>query len=205
MTNDGTKTYDHQHDGSGQIQGSCIRDFRNKPFPVRLKIEYIKQGLTVRRKTLPVAIIGELFVFRKIYLNNGISQDDNAFEFCTRVDGVQLPKTGYLGVTAETGGLADDHDVLEFLTTTFSDKQVAAQNQAATDEQAKKYKDEYEKYEADLKKQQAECVRWLQPISTSFVCLDIRRIILIRRHRSVNKHWWVISFRRRDLQPVAVF
>jgi lectin, mannose-binding 1 len=91
-------------------------------------------------------------------LNNGISQDDNAFEFCTRVDGVQLPKTGYLGVTAETGGLADDHDVLEFLTTTFADKQVASQNQAATDEQAKKYKEEYEKYEADLKKQQAECV-----------------------------------------------
>ncbi|CAF3443044.1 unnamed protein product [Rotaria sp. Silwood1] len=135
MVNDGTKTYDHQHDGSGQIQGSCIRDFRNKPFPIRLKIEYVNQGLT-------------------IYLNNGITQDDNAFEYCTRIDGVQLPKTGYLGVTAATGGLADDHDVLEFMTTTYSDKQALAQNQAATDEQAKKYKEEYEKYEQELKKQQ---------------------------------------------------
>ena len=94
----------------------------------------------------------------KIYINNGISQDDNAFEFCTRIDGIQLPKTGYLGVSAATGGLADDHDVLEFLTNTYSDKQVAAQNQAATDEQAKKYKEEYEKYEEELKKQQAEFV-----------------------------------------------
>ncbi|CAF3895516.1 unnamed protein product, partial [Rotaria magnacalcarata] len=135
MVNDGTKTYDHPHDGTGQIQGSCIRDFRNKPFAIRLKIEYINQGLA-------------------IYVNNGISQDDNALEFCTRIDGVKLPKTGYLGVSAETGGLADDHDVLEFLTNTYSDKQATAQNQAATDEQARKYKEEYETYERDLKKQQ---------------------------------------------------
>jgi hypothetical protein len=46
MINDGTKVYDHQHDGSGQVQGSCIRDFRNKPLPI-LKIEYINQALTV--------------------------------------------------------------------------------------------------------------------------------------------------------------
>ncbi|UJR23784.1 hypothetical protein I4U23_026761 [Adineta vaga] len=137
MVNDGTKSYDHHHDGSGQIQGSCIRDFRNKPLPIRLKIEYINKALT-------------------IYLNNGISQDDNAFEFCTRIDGIELPKTGYLGVSAETGGLADDHDVLEFLTNTFADKQASAQNQAATDEQAKKYQAEYEKYEQELKKQQAD-------------------------------------------------
>ncbi|CAF1147564.1 unnamed protein product [Rotaria sordida] len=137
MVNDGTKSYDHQHDGSGQIQGSCIRDFRNKPLPIRVKIEYVNQGLT-------------------IYLNNGITQDDNAFELCTRIDGVQLPKTGYLGVTAATGGLADDHDVLEFITHTYTDKQTAAQNQAATDEQAKKYKEEYDKYEQELKKQQEE-------------------------------------------------
>jgi hypothetical protein len=48
MNNDGTKSYDHHHDGSSQIQGSCIRDFRNKPFPIRLKIQYINQVLTVR-------------------------------------------------------------------------------------------------------------------------------------------------------------
>ena len=47
MVNDGTKSYDHQHDGSGQIQGSCIRDFRNKPLPVRVIIEYVNKGLTV--------------------------------------------------------------------------------------------------------------------------------------------------------------
>ena len=91
-------------------------------------------------------------------MNNGISQDDNAFEFCTRIDGVQLPKTGYLGVSAATGGLADDHDVLEFMTNTYSNKPAPGQDQAAAAEQAKKYQEEYEKYEQELKKQRAELV-----------------------------------------------
>lgn len=89
-------------------------------------------------------------------MNNGISHDDNAFELCTRVDGIQLPKAGYLGVTAATGGLADDHDVLEFLTNTYVDKQTSGQSQAATDEQSKKYQEEYAKFEQELKKQQEE-------------------------------------------------
>lgn len=137
MINDGTKSYDHQHDGSSQIQGSCIRDFRNKPLPIRLKLEYIDQALT-------------------IYVNNGISQDDNAYEFCTRVERAQLPKIGYFGVTAATGGLADDHDVLEFLTYSYSNRQSPEQNQATNDEQARKYKEEYEKYEQELKQQQQD-------------------------------------------------
>jgi mannose-binding lectin 1 len=159
MINDGTKSYDHQHDGSTQIQGSCIRDFRNKPLPVRLKIQYINQVLTVRN--LIKDNYYYFFLILKIYINNGISQDDNAFEMCTRIERIQLPRNGYLGVTAATGGLADDHDVLEFLTYSYSDRQVSVQNQAATDEQAKKYKEEYEKYEQELKKQQAEFVFYL--------------------------------------------
>ncbi len=96
-----------------------------------------------------------LIFFSKIYINNGISQDENTLEFCTRVNQVQLPKVGYVGVTAATGALADDHDVLEFITHTYSDRQASPQNQAATDEQAKKYKEEYEKYEQELKNEQA--------------------------------------------------
>lgn len=59
MINDGTKAYDHQNDGSTQIQGSCIRNFRNKPFPVRLKIEYVNQALSVSDSTNQ----NDLFVF----------------------------------------------------------------------------------------------------------------------------------------------
>ena len=47
MVNDGTKAYDHQKDGSTQQLAGCLRDFRNKPFPVRAKIEFFKNTLTV--------------------------------------------------------------------------------------------------------------------------------------------------------------
>ncbi len=50
VINDGTKSYDHHNDGKTQSQGSCIRDFRNKPLPIRLKIEYVNQTLTVRHR-----------------------------------------------------------------------------------------------------------------------------------------------------------
>ena len=55
MINDGTKSYDHHNDGSSQVQGSCVRDFRNKPFPIRLKIEYINQVLTVGQNIDPIS------------------------------------------------------------------------------------------------------------------------------------------------------
>ena len=42
MVNDGTKAYDHQKDGSTQQLAGCLRDFRNKPFPVRAKIEFYR-------------------------------------------------------------------------------------------------------------------------------------------------------------------
>ena len=87
-------------------------------------------------------------------MNNGVAPDENAFEFCTRVENAQLPKVVFMGASAATGALADDHDVLEFLTYSYIPRQVTPPNQAATDEQSKKYKEEYEKYEQELKQQQ---------------------------------------------------
>ena len=94
MVNDGSKVYDHQNDGSTQQLAGCLRDFRNKPFPVRAKIEYFKNTLTV-------------------LIHNGMSNNDKDFELCVRSENVVLPKNGYFGVSAATGGLADDHDVLK--------------------------------------------------------------------------------------------
>lgn len=100
MVNDGSKSYDHQSDGFNQQIGSCLRDFRNKPFPVRAKIEYYKNVLTV------------LF-------HSGNSNNEDEYELCIRVENVFLPQRGVFGVSAATGGLADDHDVLKFLTTSL--------------------------------------------------------------------------------------
>ena len=45
-----------------------------------------------------------------------MSNSDRDFELCMRVENVVLPKTGYFGLSAATGGLADDHDVTKFQT-----------------------------------------------------------------------------------------
>lgn len=84
-------------DGTTQLAAGCLRDFRNKPFPTKARIEYYKNTLTM------------LF-------NNGMTNDEQNYEMCFRIENIQLPKNGYFGVSAATGGLADDHDVLHFLT-----------------------------------------------------------------------------------------
>ena len=44
-------TYDTFRDGIQQQLGGCLRDFRNKPYPVRVKLEYFKKALSVSRVT----------------------------------------------------------------------------------------------------------------------------------------------------------
>lgn len=102
-----------------------MRDFRNKPFPVRIKLEYYKRTLTV-------------------YYHAGLSNDLSSYEICTRVENLDLPKNGHFGVSAATGGLADDHDVLSFITHSLVDKSAPAAT-PSTEEQ-KKYDKEYEEF-----------------------------------------------------------
>ena len=46
-------------------------------------------------------------------------EDD--YELCIRAEEAQnIPPEGYFGITAGTGGLSDDHDVLSFVTHSLS-------------------------------------------------------------------------------------
>lgn len=65
----------------------CLRDFRNKPFPTKAKIEYFNNVLTV------------LF-------HNGMTNNEQDYEMCLRYENVFLPEEGYFGLSAATGGLA---------------------------------------------------------------------------------------------------
>jgi len=133
MSNDGTKNYDHAVDGSAQQLAGCLRDFRNKPFPVRAKIEYYQNTLTV-------------------FFHNGMSNNEFDYEMCMRVDNVILPKSGYFGISAATGGLADDHDVLKFLTHSLQGPESAVSNDGG-EEEREKLSREYEDYQEKLQKQ----------------------------------------------------
>ncbi|XP_060652603.1 protein ERGIC-53 [Drosophila nasuta] len=135
VLNDGTKQYDHTNDGTTQLLSGCLRDFRNKPFPTRARIEYYNNVLTV-------------------LIHNGMTNNNDDYEMCLRADGVQLPKNGYFGISAATGGLADDHDVFHFLTTSLH-AAGQVQEPPKVDNQ-EKLTQEYKEYQEKLEKQKQE-------------------------------------------------
>ncbi|XP_022215511.2 protein ERGIC-53 [Drosophila obscura] len=135
VVNDGTKQYDHTNDGTTQMLSGCLRDFRNKPFPTRARIEYYNNVLTV-------------------LIHNGMTNNNDDYELCMRSDGVNLPKNGYFGLSAATGGLADDHDVFHFLTTSLHAAGQVQEPQKVDNQE--KLTAEYNEYQDKLEKQKLE-------------------------------------------------
>ncbi|XP_043281127.1 protein ERGIC-53 [Venturia canescens] len=138
VVNDGTLMFDHTNDGTTQLLAGCLRDFRNKPFPTRAKIEYYQNTLTV------------LF-------HNGMTNNLQDYEMCFRVENVFLPKGGYFGVSAATGGLADDHDVLHFLTDSLHvPGQMPLDGRQVSQEDENKITKEYQDYAKKLEQQKED-------------------------------------------------
>ncbi|NXC74815.1 LMAN1 protein, partial [Anhinga anhinga] len=137
--NNGKLLYDHQNDGSTQALASCQRDFRNKPYPVRVKITYYQKTLTV-------------------LINNGFTPDKEDYEFCAKVEDMVLPSQGYFGISAATGGLADDHDVLSFLTFQLTEpgKEVPTPDAEIPQKDKEKYQEEFEHFQQELDKKKEE-------------------------------------------------
>uniref|UniRef100_A0A915Q6G0 L-type lectin-like domain-containing protein n=1 Tax=Setaria digitata TaxID=48799 RepID=A0A915Q6G0_9BILA len=132
MINDGTRQYDHQTDGSQQILSGCQKDFRNKPYPVRLKIEYAHNVLIVS-------------------LSDGL-QASPRYELCIRSENIFLPKNGYFGISAATGGLADDHDIIEYsVFSLYTDRTPSPS--ALPQEEKQKYDAEFELQMKEYEKQ----------------------------------------------------
>ncbi|XP_077593501.1 protein ERGIC-53 [Stigmatopora nigra] len=137
--NNGKHVYDHKNDGGTQTLGSCLRDFRNKPYPIRARVTYYKKTLTVM-------------------INNGFTPDKDDFEFCTKVDNMIIPPEGFFGVSAATGGLADDHDVLSFLLFQLTEPgQTPPQPEAEIPKEDKdKYQEEFHNFQQELDKKKEE-------------------------------------------------
>jgi len=140
MLNDGQIAYDHQNDGISQQLSGCLRDYRNKPFAVRAKIEYYMNTLT-------------------LLFHNGMTDSDQDYEICFRAENVVLPTRGYFGLSAATGGLADDHDILKFLTSSLLSPEAYRQQllQPAISETEKdRLAREFEDYRKKLEDQKEE-------------------------------------------------
>lgn len=88
-----------------------------------------------------------------------MTSNEADLEVCLRAENVFLPKNGHFGLSAATGGLADDHDVLHFLTTSLYPPGQAPTTGDATrvsDEDQKKLAQDYADYQKKLDQQKEE-------------------------------------------------
>eukprot|EP00070_Physeter_catodon_P022611 XP_023984689.1 protein ERGIC-53-like isoform X2 [Physeter catodon] len=96
LASDGHTPYEALGDGASRVLGSCHQDFRNWPYPFRARITYWGQKL-------------------RVSLNSDLTPSDPD-EVCVDVGPLLWAPGGFFGVSAATSTLADDHDVLSFLT-----------------------------------------------------------------------------------------
>ncbi|KAM4676750.1 protein ERGIC-53-like [Discoglossus pictus] len=132
--NNGKLNYDHSRDGSSQALGSCMQNFRNTRRPFRVKISYFKKTLRV-----------------STYV--GLIPGDDVYELCAEVNNMVIPSSGYFGVSAATGVLADDHDVMSFMTYSLSETWEEAQGSQISDSEKEKFQKEFDQFQKELDKQ----------------------------------------------------
>ncbi|KAK3711223.1 hypothetical protein LTR37_009817 [Vermiconidia calcicola] len=92
MVGDGQTSYDQANDGKNQeLAGCSARGIRNADIPTKAKITYFQD------KELTVELM-----YKK----------EDEWTRCFQVSGVKLPSVTYLGFSAETGQLSDNHDII---------------------------------------------------------------------------------------------
>jgi len=94
MVSNGTLHYDHDSDGThtqlGGDHTGCEAKFRNKDHDTQILIRYVGDTLSL---------------FTDI-------SDQRVWTKCMKIDGVHLPTNYHFGISAGTGDLSDNHDVI---------------------------------------------------------------------------------------------
>jgi hypothetical protein len=96
MVGDGVKRFDHDNDGKDHTLGGCHKIIMNTKHPVQTRVSYDMNVLVVSMKI-----------------------EEGDWETCFTATDVRLPKSGYVGFTASTGGLAARHELLAVTTATI--------------------------------------------------------------------------------------
>ncbi|CZT25692.1 related to vesicular integral-membrane protein VIP36 [Ramularia collo-cygni] len=94
MLGDGQTSYDQANDGKSNelVAGCSARGIRNPDFPTKAKVRYFQD------KSLTVDLM-----YKK----------EDEWTRCFEAPNVKLPSVTYLGFSAETGELADNHDIIK--------------------------------------------------------------------------------------------
>uniref|UniRef100_A0A1I8JGX5 L-type lectin-like domain-containing protein n=1 Tax=Macrostomum lignano TaxID=282301 RepID=A0A1I8JGX5_9PLAT len=90
MVNNGSLAYDHDRDGTHSQLDGCTARFRNRDHDTLLSIRYVNNALLVATDI----------------------ENKQIWQPCFRVPNVKLPTHFVFGVSAMTGDLSDNHDLL---------------------------------------------------------------------------------------------
>lgn len=94
MVNNGSLHYDHDRDGTHTEVAGCEAKFRGVEHDTHILIRYSNDVLTVKTNI----------------------EGKDEWKECFSVDSVRLPTGYYIGVTAATGDLSDNHDLISIKT-----------------------------------------------------------------------------------------
>lgn len=101
MIGDGVKAYDHTEDGHSNSIGGIHKPIINTNHPVQARVTYDRKRLQILVKI-----------------------EEGDWEQCLDISNIDLPKKGYLGFTASTGGFAAKQELLAVTTATIERDQV---------------------------------------------------------------------------------
>jgi len=90
VVNNGSLHYDHDSDGTHTQLGGCQCKFRNLKHDTLLSVMYLRDTLTVRTQI----------------------DGSRGWQPCLEVAGVTLPTGYFFGLSAATGDLSDNHDII---------------------------------------------------------------------------------------------
>ncbi|RKP40160.1 legume-like lectin, partial [Dimargaris cristalligena] len=94
MVGDGRTPYDHSNDGEAHSIGGCSAYFRGTEKPVKASITYLKNK----------------------FLQVRMMVDKDTWEDCFTATNVTLPNNLYMGFSAHTGDISDNHDLISVKT-----------------------------------------------------------------------------------------
>ncbi|KAH6910311.1 lectin [Coprinopsis sp. MPI-PUGE-AT-0042] len=92
---DGSVPFDHGSDGDKQVLGACSANFRRTNVATKLKVTYVK------KEFLDVKIQYKAF---------------DEFTDCFQLRNVELPPNPFIGFSAATGQVSDNHDIVSITT-----------------------------------------------------------------------------------------
>ncbi|ORY93383.1 legume-like lectin family-domain-containing protein [Syncephalastrum racemosum] len=101
MLGDGVTSYDNSKDGSTTQLAGCEANFRSKSFPTKAKLTYYKNN------------------YMQLDL---IWREEDEWTECFKAGDVKLPEQLYLGFSAHTGEVTDNHDIVSVVTRTLIPK-----------------------------------------------------------------------------------